>query len=254
MIFVTGDCHGTFNKLNSANFPVQRQMTKDDIVIICGDFGAVWSNPEDEQDKYWLDWLEEKNFTTVFCDGNHENFDMLNNNFEVVDFHGGKAHKIRDSIYHLMRGEIFVFEGLKFFVFGGAVSHDIPDGVLSRDDFKNDEDFKRTVKQWERQGKLFRINHETWWKEELPSDEEYENAEKNLASVNYKVDYVISHSAPQSVVNLVYKGEEPNRLTLWFEEIAKKLNFEMWYFGHYHQEVFCIVSYTLLHYAIERII
>ena len=43
MIFVTGDCHSEFQKLSTAAFPEQREMTKDDIVIICGDFGAVWN-------------------------------------------------------------------------------------------------------------------------------------------------------------------------------------------------------------------
>ena len=42
MIFVTGDCHGEFLKLSGSSFPEQNEMTKDDIVIICGDFGAVW--------------------------------------------------------------------------------------------------------------------------------------------------------------------------------------------------------------------
>ena len=39
MIFVTGDCHGEFYKLGSKKFKEQKEMTKDDIVIICGDFG-----------------------------------------------------------------------------------------------------------------------------------------------------------------------------------------------------------------------
>ena len=136
MIFVTGDCHSEFKKLSTASFPVQKEMTKKDIVIVCGDFGAVWDAGMSPTEKYWLDWLDEKPFTTVFVDGNHENFDRLNSEFETVDFHGGKAHKINESVYHLMRGEIFDFEGKSFFVFGGASSHDIDDGILSRKDFK----------------------------------------------------------------------------------------------------------------------
>lgn len=115
MIFVTGDCHGEFLKLSGSSFPEQNEMTKDDIVIICGDFGAVWDcDGASIMEKYWLNWLNEKPFTTVFVDGNHENFDRLNSEFEVVDFHGGKAHRIKESVYHLMRREIFEFEGKKF--------------------------------------------------------------------------------------------------------------------------------------------
>ena len=83
MIFVTGDCHSEFNKLSSAAFPEQKDMTKDDVVIICGDFGGIWDTDTDSRyENYWLQWLDEKPFTTVFVDGNHENFDRLNSEFE----------------------------------------------------------------------------------------------------------------------------------------------------------------------------
>jgi len=43
MIYITGDTHGEFKyRFNTENFPEQREMTKDDYVIICGDFGGVW--------------------------------------------------------------------------------------------------------------------------------------------------------------------------------------------------------------------
>ena len=63
MIFVTGDCHSEFQKLLTAAFPEQREMTKDDIVIICGDFGAVWNaDGVSNSEAYWLNWLDEKPF------------------------------------------------------------------------------------------------------------------------------------------------------------------------------------------------
>ena len=42
MIYVTGDCHGNFARFEQKNFPEQANMTKDDTVIITGDFGGVW--------------------------------------------------------------------------------------------------------------------------------------------------------------------------------------------------------------------
>ena len=42
MIYVTGDCHGNFRRFQSEYFPEQANMTKDDTVIITGDFGGVW--------------------------------------------------------------------------------------------------------------------------------------------------------------------------------------------------------------------
>ena len=77
MIFVTGDTHGEhdIHKLNTIGFPEQKGLTRDDYVIICGDFGVVWN--DDACDRYWLEWLENKPWTTLWIDGNHENFDLL---------------------------------------------------------------------------------------------------------------------------------------------------------------------------------
>ena len=74
MIFLTGDCHSDFEKFTSKNFPEQKKMTKNDYMIICGDFGGVWFPAASEyykKEEYWLDWLEKKNYTTLFVDGNH---------------------------------------------------------------------------------------------------------------------------------------------------------------------------------------
>ena len=80
MIYVTGDCHGNFQKFSTEQFPEQQKLTKDDYVIVCGDFGGVWNyEKESNNEKYWLDWLNDKPFTTLFVDGNHENFDRLYN-------------------------------------------------------------------------------------------------------------------------------------------------------------------------------
>ncbi len=255
MIFVTGDCHADFHKFSTVAFYEQTEMTKDDIVIILGDFGGIWNaDGESAREFYWLKWLNQKPFTTVFVDGNHENFDRLNSEYEVVDFHGGKAHKIRNSIYHLMRGEIFNFEGLRFFAFGGASSHDINDGILSLEDFDTEEDFKQTFKLWVKQNKLFRVNHLSWWAEELPSDVEIQNAESNLKKVDYKVDYVLSHCAPQSVVAYMYMSiSESDKLTLWFEDLQGRLDFKKWFFGHYHEDKKILDKYILLYDQIVRI-
>lgn len=249
MIYVTGDCHGDFRKFTTSAFPEQREMTKDDIVIICGDFGGVWDGPiESSNDAYWLNWLDQKPFTTVFADGNHENFDRLYNDYEIVDFCSGKAHKIRESVYHLMRGEIFLFDGLKFFVFGGASSHDAEDGILSREDFDSDKAFTNEIKRWHKQKKRFRIKGWSWWEQELPSDEEYQNAENNLAKAEYKVDYVITHCAPEKIAqSLGIKDYVPDRLTLFFDELRKKLEFRYWFFGHYHNDLIIDKKYVLLY-------
>ena len=78
MIYITGDCHANFGRFSTDIFPEQKEMTKGDYVIICGDFGGVWDKGEESpREKWYMNWLEDKPFTTLFVDGNHENFDRL---------------------------------------------------------------------------------------------------------------------------------------------------------------------------------
>jgi hypothetical protein len=56
------------------------------------------------------------------------------NAYPVEEWHGGKVHKIRPSVIHLMRGQVYELQGKKFFTFGGAQSHDISGGILELDD------------------------------------------------------------------------------------------------------------------------
>ena len=122
VIWITGDTHGDWiHRLNMDSFPEQREMTKDDYVIVLGDFGIWRDSP---QQRWNLNWLEERRFTTLFIDGNHECYDILDS-YPVEEWHGGKVHFIKPSVIHLMRGQIFDIDGLKFFTFGGAASHDI---------------------------------------------------------------------------------------------------------------------------------
>lgn len=68
-IFITGDIHAylDISKLDDDNFLEGKKLTKDDYVIICGDFGLVWNNSPLEYQ--WRDWLKNKPWTTLFVDG-----------------------------------------------------------------------------------------------------------------------------------------------------------------------------------------
>jgi len=248
MIFVTGDCHGNFRKFNAVNFKEQKEMTRNDYVIICGDFGAVWDGSEDENAR--LDWLNERPFTTLWVDGNHENFDMLKK-FPVEEWHGGKVHRIRPNILHLMRGQLFDIDGFKFFTMGGAASHDIQDGILNPED----PFFEKKYQRFCRDNLMFRVKGISWWSEELPSDEEYEEALATLEKANWKVDYVISHCPPSSIAKMLGAGLEVNKLTEFFEDISQKLDFRYWFFGHYHEDgyIMGMDKYVILYREIMRI-
>ena len=253
MIYITGDCHADWRKFSTESFPEQKDMTRDDFVIVCGDFG-LWHDNSTEQ--WWFKWFEEKNFTLLFVDGNHENFDRLyGDEFEVVDFYGGKAHKIRENIYHLMRGYIFELEGKKFFAFGGASSHDINDGILNLEDYNNEKELIKTYNRLTRAGKLVRINHLSWWQEEIPSNDEMELGKQNLADNGNKVDYIISHCCPQMVAALLSRGYyKADKLTDYFNEIKENTSFNKWFFGHYHDDTQILENFILLYHQIIRII
>ena len=225
-------------------------MTRNDFVIILGDFGGIWSNTKEE--KYWLDWLNDKPFTTLFVDGNHENFNMLDT-FPVIDFHGGKAHKIRDNIYHLMRGYVFDICDKKFFAFGGASSHDIRDGILDPNDFVDMDDFRDTYRRWQKYGKMFRVRGVSWWNQEMPNDEEMERGRQSLKAVNNEVDFVISHCAPQEVAS-VMGFTARDKLTWYFNQLLwDGLKFTKWLFGHYHTNKQIMSKFICLYEQIIRI-
>ena len=58
MMYITGDCHCNFERYNTEIFPEQKEMTKDDCVIICGDFGGVWDKDTSGKRKRggWIGW------------------------------------------------------------------------------------------------------------------------------------------------------------------------------------------------------
>lgn len=241
MIYITGDCHSNFERFNEENFPIQKEMIKDDYVIICGDFGGVWTfEEESSREKEVLEWLNEKNFTTLFVDGNHENFTRLYN-YPVEEWHGGKVHKIRDSVLHLMRGEIFEINNKKIFTFGGAKSHDIQEGILNLDEEEKIYDYRK-------RGAHFRIRDYSWWDLELPTEEEMKNGIENLKKVNFKVDYIISHCCPTNVQALLSDGTyQKDYLTEYLQKISEKCQFKKWFFGHYHDNRLINAKFHLLY-------
>lgn len=240
MIYATGDTHGNFQRFQAQHFPEQATMTREDYMIICGDFGGVWNGSEKEAHK--LDWLESLPFTTLFVSGNHENFDLLSK-YPVEEWNGGKIQRIRPHVIHLMRGQVFELQGYTFFTMGGASSHDIEDGVLD----PHAPDFEEQYWALRRMGAYFRVNHHSWWKEELPSPTEYAEARRNLERVHYDVDYIITHCAPSSIEDTLSDGGfVHDHLTDFLEELRNKANFYYWLFGHYHDNKMIDDRFVLL--------
>lgn len=248
MIYITGDCHSDFSRFNTKNFPEQKTMTKDDYVIICGDFGGVFSyKGENKEEKNQLDWLNDKPWTTLFIDGNHENFDRLNA-YPEMDFCGGKVHVIRPSILHLMRGYVFKVDGKDIWCFGGARSHDIGDGILEPEE-------KQKIKRWRNEGdKIFRINKVTWWEQENPSEEEYLRGTENLEKHGWKVDFIVTHDCTASTKNQILgEGADNYELNNYLENIKNHCEFAKWFAGHLHYDKMVNEKEILLYEQIIRI-
>ena len=240
LFYITGDTHSDFSRFTEEDFSIQLEMTKDDYIIICGDFGGVWTfEEESSREKELLDWLDNKNFTTLFVDGNHENYTRLYN-YPIEEWKGGKVHKIRDSVLHLMRGEIFDIDNKRIFAFGGARSHDIQDGILNLDE-------EEKIYEYRKRGAYFRIRDFSWWDLELPTNQEMENGIENLEKINYKVDYIISHCCPTSIQSLINSTYKRDILTDYLQQISEKCTFKRWYFGHYHDYKQVNSQFTLLY-------
>lgn len=238
-IYVTGDIHGNpFSRFSTDAFYEQKEFSGDkdeNVCIICGDFGIVWNkNGETKEEKYNLDWLENKPFTTIFADGNHENHIRLNE-YPVKEWNGGLVHEIRPHVLHLIRGNVYTIQGKKFFVFGSAKSHDIQDGILDPDDFDDYEEFRKTWKKWDKEYRMFRVKGITWWAEEMPNKDEMMDGIANLEEHDWKVDYIITHSPPASVIALLGHGlYEQDELTKYLEEIRCNTEYDRWFAGHFH--------------------
>ena len=236
MIYVTGDTHGAIDihKLSTRVWKNQKNLTRDDFLIITGDFGFPFSpNDMDEDGKpvrgeymYWLNWLKQKPYTILFVDGNHENHAFWDAQ-PVREWHGGRVHvhPQADNIIHLMRGEIYEIEGRTFFTFGGAASRDVAP--------QYDEDGKCIWKG--------RQEGVSYWKRENASFEEMTRALKNIEALQERggsIDVIVTHTPPSSVVSSVLQHDRIDPTADFLEDkILKRCEFGIWLCGHLHHDL-----------------
>lgn len=219
-IFLTGDTHGdAYNgmdlcKFSTSRFPEGEELTKNDLVIILGDFGFIWSRKETDSSVYWRKWLQNKPWTTAFICGNHENHEMLAELPQVPMF-GSTVGVAYGNIYHLKRGEIYDIAGKLFFTMGGAMSID-------------------------KENRLDRIS---WWREETPSWAEFERGLANLEVYGNKVDYILGHTCPREIAR-VYKNKfgfsecekEKDPTCQFFDTLIQSVSYRSFWFGHWHDD------------------
>ena len=218
-VFVVGDTHGMprdTKKLNTKNFPEQKELTKEDVVIQLGDFAWIWyALGKNKEQEYWLDWLANKNYTLAVVLGNHENYDIIDtlpwttkwdNAVQYYEIENG------NKIYFFKRGAIYNINDKKILTIGGAHSIDIAD----------------------------RLPGLTWWRQEDINNKEIQYALDEIEN-DRKVDYVLTHTCPKRIAHHFVHGydytEKINCPTAKFlDEIDNLMEFKEWHFGHFHTD------------------
>ena len=219
-LFFVGDLHGCveMKKLSNKNFPIARELTKDDIVFVLGDMGSLWDNSKET--KYWDDWMEDRPFSVLACYGNHEAYSTIRS-IPTEDWNGAKIRKVSPHVAYIENGEIFNFNGFSFFCMGGATSMD----------------------------KGIRTEGKDWFPEEIPDYKTLDYAAKNLQSHNMKVDYILTHCAPNKVVKYLYPNSfESDTLTSYFDKYVDAcVSYRHWLCGHYHTDRTVFDKYHILY-------
>lgn len=219
-VFVTGDKHGSLLPL--FGLTEKNELSSADILIIAGDAGYVWN----EDYPYKVETLQQVFPGTIaFIDGNHENHAILNA-LEVCSWHHGKAHRAGERVFHLMRGEVYLIYGERYFTFGGARSVD-------RDR---------------------RVEGESWWLEEEPTAVEIAYGKKQLMEHLHEIDYVITHETPLFARKSILRNKPidddyhfPAVLDEWYDVISEGKRFKKWYFGHMHVDQMITPKLQALH-------
>lgn len=209
-IFLTGDTHHSiefFKKLSNKNFKQQKTLTKEDVVIILGDVGALtWD--KSKETLYNIEWLQDRNFTTLFIDGNHDNFDILDN-LPTEQIYGSEVGVLAEGVYHLKRGNIYSINGKTFLTIGGATSID----------------------------KEHRLPNRSWWEQETLDWGEEENTFLNLQDNDFKVDYILTHTIFGYLADQLVEGKVHGcPVSNFLDYVNNKTQFKGWFFGHFHQE------------------
>lgn len=203
MLYVTGDTHGDIERFKTK---IVKSLKKTDTLIVCGDFGFLWDSSLGEQKI--LKWLTKRRYKILFIEGTHDNLDMIGS-YPLTDFCGGKARKISENIYQLVRGEVFEIDGKKLFVMGGGESTDLD----------------------------IRQPGVTWWEKERPSPKELDDGMQTLLQHQNTVDYIITHETSRTMRSFLDMDIDVEHFTLlndYFDELEKKISFKQWFFGCYH--------------------
>lgn len=212
-VYMTGDTHGQFERV--IEFCRPREVELENTFIILGDAGLNYYG--DRRDRKKKEQLAQVPITFFCLHGNHEMRPTAALGYELSEYHGGKVlvQPEYPNILFAIDGEVYDFNGNSCIVIGGAYSVD---------------KYYRLARGW------------NWFSDEQPSEEIKAKVERVLAERNWKIDIVLSHTGPlkyeptEVFLPMVDQSTVDKSTEEWLGEIEAKLDYERWYFAHYHTE------------------
>lgn len=207
MIYVTSDWH--LSKQHTEVLSLLDRTTKEDNVILLGNLADDWDMIENES--WFVRMMNQYQTQILLVDGNHEDIKKLQGIPETL-WNGMKVHQLGKRIYHILRGQVFYLEGKNFWIMGGDYSG---------------------------KGYIMLLT-DSWQEEETPSRREQQRGLEALIKLGWKVDYILTHTAPQEIIKTYKLSDEVNEFNRYLDEIARQTTFKKWYFGH------CSKSISLL--------
>ena len=213
MIYITGDTHGEFGRIEA--FCRRFGTCKEDVMIILGDAGINYSGGI--QDMRKKEFLEALPITVFAIHGNHERRPQAIEGYQEKVWRGGVVYQEEEypSLLFAKDGEVFDLDGKQAIVMGGAYSID----------------------------KMVRLMYGYgWWPDEQLSEEVKRYVERRLDGLGWKVDVVLSHTVPLKYepVEVFMAGVDQSKVDKsteeWLDGIEDRLNYGKWYCGHYHTE------------------
>ena len=205
MIYITGDIHRDFSRLNYLEY------RPNDMLIILGDVGInYYLNEEDNKLKKLLSSYNLK----LFCvRGNHEERPENINSYNEIEMFSGKVY-VEDKFPNLVfakDGEVYNMDGMSVLVIGGAYSIDKP----------------------------YRIAYGyNWFSEEQLSDVEMKNILKRTIGKHF--DIILSHTCPykyeprEIFLNEIDQSKVDKSMEYFLDKVEKNVDYDKWYCGHYH--------------------
>lgn len=237
LVLVLGDTHGNLKFIREA---VNRLAVPHgvDIIHVVGDFG-YWTHTNGGMK--FLRGLNQlartHDLLFTFNDGNHENFDDLEE--QPVDEDGWR--RISGRIWHAPRGHTWEWGNTRFLALGGANSIDGPDGpawwkarmgqgrgpVEAGTPIWNGKQFVRLSKD---------IDLENWWPQENVTRADVDRAIE--AAQGLDIDVMLTHDCPEGVeipgIHGYPMGDE-NRMLI--RKAMDEIQPTHLIHGHYHKWV-----------------